>query len=90
LSGADYDDRIEVIYLVGSYSDGIIFITKTKLPKGNPAVNSVVEVWPTASFHEREAAEMFGIIFEGHPNLEHLLLPEDFEGHPLRKDYKWW
>lgn len=90
LSGVDYSDRIEVVYLVGSYSDGIIFVTKTKLSRDNPSVSSVVEVWPTAGFHEREAAEMFGITFEGHPNLTHLLLPEDFEGHPLRKDYKWW
>ncbi|HID42180.1 MAG TPA: NADH-quinone oxidoreductase subunit C [Archaeoglobaceae archaeon] len=90
LSGADYSDRIEVVYLVGSYSDGVILVTKTKLSRDNPSVSSVVEVWPTAGFHEREAAEMFGITFEGHPNLEHLLLPEDFEGYPLRKDYKWW
>jgi len=90
LSGADYEDRIEVIYLVGSYSDGLIVVAKTKLPRDNPAVNSVVEVWPTAGFHEREAAEMFGITFNNHPNLAHLLLTEDFEGHPLRKDFEWW
>lgn len=90
LSGADYEDRIEVIYLVGSYSDGIIVVVKTKLPRDSPAVSSVVEVWPTAGFHEREAAEMFGITFNNHPNLTHLLLNEDFEGHPLRKDFEWW
>ncbi|MFP3908643.1 MAG: NADH-quinone oxidoreductase subunit C [Archaeoglobaceae archaeon] len=90
LSGADYEDRIEVIYFIGSYSDGIIFTARTKLPKESPEVNSVVEVWPTAGFHEREAAELFGITFNNHPYPRHLLLPEDFEGHPLRKDYKWW
>lgn len=90
LSGVDYEDRIEVIYFTGSYADGVILTVRTKLPKDSPEVNSVVEVWPTAGFHEREAAEMFGITFNNHPYPQHLLLPEDFEGHPLRKDFKWW
>jgi NADH-quinone oxidoreductase subunit C len=51
------------------------------------AVPSVVSVWPTADWHEREGWDMFGIEFEGHPNLQRLLRPEDWEGYPLRKDY---
>jgi NADH-quinone oxidoreductase subunit C len=51
------------------------------------AVPSVVRLWPTADWHEREAYDMFGITFDGHPNLERILMPEDWEGHPLRKDY---
>jgi NADH-quinone oxidoreductase subunit C len=53
---------------------------------GEP-VPSVVSVWPTADWHEREGWDMFGIPFEGHPNLQRLLMPEDWEGYPLRKDY---
>lgn len=53
---------------------------------GEP-VPSVVEIWPTADWHEREVYDLMGIVFEGHPNLVRILMPEDWEGHPLRKDY---
>ena len=53
---------------------------------GEP-VPSVVEVWPTADWHEREAYDLMGIVFEGHPNLRRIIMDEDWEGHPLRKDY---
>jgi NADH:ubiquinone oxidoreductase subunit C len=52
-----------------------------------PTVPSVVSVWPTTNFMEREAYDMFGIVFEGHPNLSRILMPDEWEGHPLRKDY---
>ncbi len=51
------------------------------------SVPSVVSVWPTCDWHEREQYDLMGIVFDGHPNLERLLMPEDWEGHPLRKDY---
>jgi NADH-quinone oxidoreductase subunit C len=52
-----------------------------------PVVESITSVWPSANFYEREVFDLFGIIFEGHPNLRRIMLPEEWQGHPLRKDY---
>jgi len=62
-------------------------LIRTRIPAAEPAVASIVDIYPGASWHERETYEMFGIDFPGHPNLEPLLLPPEFEGHPLRKDF---
>ncbi|OUC85955.1 NADH-quinone oxidoreductase subunit C, partial [Streptomyces swartbergensis] len=62
-------------------------LLRTTLPHEAPALPSAVDVYAGAAWHERETHEMFGITFEGHPALDHLLLPENFEGHPLRKDF---
>lgn len=63
-------------------------VLKVMCSKENPHVRSVSGVWGTANWHEREAFDMYGIIFDGHPDLRRILLPDDWEGHPLRKDYK--
>ncbi|MBE9182183.1 NAD(P)H-quinone oxidoreductase subunit J [Oculatella sp. LEGE 06141] len=60
---------------------------KVFLPRENPTVPSVYWIWKTADWQERESYDMYGIIYEGHPNLKRLLMPEDWVGYPLRKDY---
>lgn len=60
---------------------------KVFLPRENPSVPSVYWIWKTADWQERESYDMYGIIYEGHPNLKRLLMPEDWVGYPLRKDY---
>jgi NADH-quinone oxidoreductase subunit C len=63
------------------------FAVKAYSPRENPHVPSVVDLWPAADWHEREAFDMFGIVFDGHPDLRRILCAEDWEGFPLRKDY---
>jgi NADH-quinone oxidoreductase subunit C len=60
---------------------------RVRLPGSNPMADSLVPVWPGANWMERELFDLFGIRFEGHPDLRRVLLPEDFEGYPLRRDY---
>lgn len=62
-------------------------LLRTTVPHEAPSLASAVGVYAGAAWHERETHEMFGVVFEGHPALDHLLLPETFEGHPLRKDF---
>jgi NADH-quinone oxidoreductase subunit C len=60
---------------------------KVRLAGKDPSIASVVPIWPTANWHERENFDLFGIRFEGHPDLKRILMPDDWEGYPLRKDY---
>jgi len=89
LSGVDYPDRFAVAYHLHSLSIGHRIGVKAYLPKDAPSLPSVDPVWPAADFQEREAFDLFGIVFEGARDLRRILLPEDWEGHPLRKDYKY-
>ena len=89
LSGMDYDkDNLAVVYHLYSYVHHHKLVVKVVVPKSNPIVNTVSDVWAAADWHEREAYDLVGMTFEGHPDLRRILLPEDWEGHPLRKDYK--
>ncbi len=89
LSGVDYKDKFAVAYHLHSTTLKHAIGVKVFLPRENPAVPSVDAVWPAANFMEREAFDLFGIVFEGSMDLRRILLPEDWEGHPLRKDYKY-
>lgn len=90
LSGVHYPDEemLGVTYHLHSTKNAITLILKVKVPEDRPRLQSVEPIWKTANWHEREAYDMFGILFEGHPDLRRILCPDDWEGHPLRKDYE--
>jgi NADH-quinone oxidoreductase subunit C len=81
------EPRFEVIYQLLSIPKKERVRLKVRLGSDSPAVESVTSVWPGANYFEREVFDLFGIRFLGHPYLRRLLMPEDWEGHPLRKDY---
>ncbi len=88
LGGVDYKDRIEVVYILYSMNHHHRYTLKCRLPREEPKVHTVESIWAVANWHEREAYDMFGIVFEGHSDLRRILCPDDWEGFPLRKDYK--
>ena len=81
------EPRFEMVYHLFSIENPSRLRLKTKVDSTDPKVDSLVPVWPAANAFEREVFDLFGIHFEGHPDLRRILLPEDWEGHPLRKDY---
>lgn len=88
--GVDYyrpTDRYEVIYNLFSISHKSRLRLKVLVDESDMHVPSVVPVWRSANWYERETYDMFGIIFDGHPDLRRIYLPEEFEFHPLRKDF---
>lgn len=89
LSGVDFNDgNLGVVYHLSSMSRKHKIVLKANCTKENPHIQSVSDVWGTANWHEREAYDMYGIVFDEHPDLRRILLPDDWEGYPLRKDYK--
>ena len=89
LSGMDYTGgKLGVVYHLNSTSLHHSITLKVQVTADAPHVESVAQVWKTANWHEREAFDMFGIVFDNHPDLRRILLPDDWEGHPLRKDYQ--
>jgi NADH-quinone oxidoreductase subunit C len=79
--------RFEVVYHLYSVRRGHRLRIKVPLGEEDPVIDSVTCVWETADWHERECFDLFGIRFRNHPDLRRILLPDDFEGHPLRKDF---
>ena len=81
------EPRFELIYLLVSLEHRVRVRVKVRLPGADPHVATVTSIWPGANWLEREVWDLFGIAFDGHPDPRRLLMPEDWEGFPLRKDY---
>ncbi|HYO09532.1 MAG TPA: NADH-quinone oxidoreductase subunit C [Tepidisphaeraceae bacterium] len=90
LGGVDYvaDGKMCCVYDLWSFDLRHTFAVKVFTPRDAPSIPSVVDLWSIADWHEREAYDMFGIDFPGHPDLRRILCADDWEGHPLRKDYQ--
>lgn len=89
------EPHLEVVYHLYSYAHKHWLVVKAKLPRWKngkvgeiPEIDSVAGVWLIADWHEREAYDLVGVFFRNHPNLKRILCPEDWTGHPLRKDYE--
>ncbi len=90
ICGADRfteEDRFEVIYNLTNLDKQLRLRLKVRVSEDNPVVPSVTSVWKGANWHERETYDMYGIRFDGHPDLRRMYMPEDFEYYPLRKDF---
>jgi NADH-quinone oxidoreductase subunit C/D len=89
VTAVDYlpEGKMEVVYHAYRLASGPALVFKVQVPRSDPVVDSLVDIYPGADFQEREAWDLFGIRFRGHPNLRRILMWEGFEGHPMRKDY---
>jgi len=87
LSGADWMSHLEVVYNVSSLRHPNKVHLRVPVSRENPVIRTVTNIWPGANWHERECYDLFGVRFEGHPDHRRILLPEDWVGFPLRKDY---
>lgn len=89
LTAVDYGTEFEVVYHLYAIPDnGLKLAVKTRVTRDIAQLSSVYSVYPTADWQEREVFDLMGIRFSGHPHLERILLPDDFAGHPLRKDFR--
>jgi NADH-quinone oxidoreductase subunit C len=88
VTAVDRPGFFEMVYRLQSREIGVGVFLKCALSKNEPRVRSMCDLWPAADWPEREVYDMFGIEFDGHPDMRRILLPDDWVGHPLRKDYK--
>jgi NADH-quinone oxidoreductase subunit C len=84
----DWKTHLTMVYHLSSTTYRHTIVVKVQLDRLNPETDTVSDIWRTAEFHEREAFEMFGVQFRQHPDLRKLILPDDFEGYPMRKDFQ--
>ncbi len=90
ITGVDWyptEPRLEVVYLLHSIERNERLRIKCRLPGESPEIDSVCGIWPAANWYEREVFDLFGVGFRNHPDLRRIMMPEDWQGHPLRKDY---
>ncbi len=83
----DVDAELHAVYMLLSYTHNRRICLEASCPEADPHIPSVTSVYPMVNYHEREAYDMFGIVFDGHPGLTRILMPDDWAGHPQRKDY---
>lgn len=88
LTCVDWKTHLTMVYHLNSTRHRHHLVIKSKLDREAPSIRTVCDIWRTAEFHEREVFEMFGVRFEEHPDLRRLILPDDWQGYPLRKDYE--
>lgn len=95
LAKAGFEPHLEVVYHFSSFTHQHRFTVKLSMPRWKndtagvlPEVPSIADIYPTANWHERETFDLCGVLFTGHPDLRRILLAEDWDGHPLRKDYQ--
>jgi NADH-quinone oxidoreductase subunit C len=87
VTAIDWQDRIEVIYQLTSLAKNQKVALRVDLDRDRAEIDSLTSIWKGADYQEREVFDLMGVVFKGHPDLRRILLPEDWEGHPLRKDY---
>ena len=88
LTCIDWKTHLTMVYHLSSTSHRHTIVIKAKTDRTNPLIETVSDIWKTAIFHEREVFELFGVHFNNHPDLRKLILTDDFEGYPLRKDFE--
>ena len=87
ITAVDWRDHYESVYHLTSWTRNVMVQINAWIPHEDPRIDSVTPLWSGADAHEREAYDLMGIVYDGHPKLERILLPKDFQFHPLRKDF---
>ena len=87
LACVDYEDNLQLVYILHSLDPDRILVVKTGVPTVDPHLPSVSQIWRAGEWYEREAHDLFGVVFDGHPDLAPLLLWDGFEGYPGRKEF---
>ncbi|WP_031515367.1 NADH-quinone oxidoreductase subunit C [Desulfofalx alkaliphila] len=88
-TATDYGEYFELVYNICRVPAGNMLMFKTRVARNNARVPSLYEIWPGAEWQEREIYDLLGIEFTNHPDLRRILMPDDYQHHPLRKDFKW-